>query len=90
MSSFSANFYFWVTFSFNMSVLLGEASELNSTVSALQQQLYEACKSLSDLEESRLFLEKDISCKTNSLLIDREKCMTHHTCYPSVTVLSGY
>uniref|UniRef100_A0A8C1CAP8 Tektin n=1 Tax=Cyprinus carpio carpio TaxID=630221 RepID=A0A8C1CAP8_CYPCA len=64
--------------------LLGEASELNSKVSALQQQLYEACKSLSDLKESRLFLEKDISCKT------KEKCMTHRTCYPSVTVLSGY
>ncbi|KAL1281731.1 hypothetical protein QQF64_000534 [Cirrhinus molitorella] len=70
--------------------LLGETAELNSTVSALQQQLHEARKSLSDLEESRLSLEKDISCKTNSLLIDREKCMTHRTRYPSVTVLSGY
>ncbi|XP_056090327.1 tektin-4 [Rhinichthys klamathensis goyatoka] len=70
--------------------LLGEASELGSTVSALQQQLYEARRSLSDLEESRLALEKDIACKTNSLLIDREKCMTHRTRYPTVTVLSGY
>lgn len=70
--------------------LLGEASKLGSTVSALQQQLYEARKSLSDLEESRLTLEKDIACKTNSLLIDREKCMTHRTRYPTVTALSGY
>ncbi|NP_001139162.1 tektin-4 [Danio rerio] len=70
--------------------LLGEASKLSNTVSALQQQLYEAQKSLSDLEESRLNLEKDIACKTNSLLIDREKCMTHRTRYPTVTVLSGY
>ncbi|XP_048051961.1 tektin-4 [Megalobrama amblycephala] len=70
--------------------LLGEASNLSSTVSALQQQLYEARKSLSDLEESRMTLEKDIACKTNSLLIDREKCMTHRTRYPTITALSGY
>ncbi|XP_073716296.1 tektin-4 [Misgurnus anguillicaudatus] len=70
--------------------LLGEVSEISSTVSALQQQLYEARRSLSDLEETRLVLEKDIACKTNSLLIDREKCMTHRTRYPTVTVLSGY
>ncbi|XP_057182725.1 tektin-4 isoform X1 [Triplophysa rosa] len=70
--------------------LLGEVSEISGTVSALQQQLYEARTSLSDLEEIRLALGKDIACKTNSLLIDREKCMTHRTRYPSVTVLSGY
>lgn len=70
--------------------LLGEVSELSGTVSALQQQLYEARRSLSDLEEIRLVLEKDIACKTNSLLIDREKCMTHRIRYPTVTVLSGY
>lgn len=46
--------------------LLGEVSEISSTVSALQQQLYEARRSLSDLEEIRLVLEKDIACKTNS------------------------
>ncbi|XP_051993757.1 tektin-4 [Xyrauchen texanus] len=70
--------------------LLGEVSELSGTASALQQQLYEARRSLSDLEESRLTLEKDIACKTNSILIDREKCMTHRTRYPTVTTLSGY
>uniref|UniRef100_A0A671PNC7 Tektin n=1 Tax=Sinocyclocheilus anshuiensis TaxID=1608454 RepID=A0A671PNC7_9TELE len=68
--------------------LLGEASELNSTVSALQQQLYEARKSFSDLEESKLSLEKDISCKTNSLLIDREKCMTLPFCHSVVWILT--
>ncbi|KAA0721859.1 Tektin-4 [Triplophysa tibetana] len=70
--------------------LLGEVSEISGTVLALQQQLYEARRSLSDLEEIRMALGKDIGCKTNSLLIDREKCMTHRTRYPTVTVLSGY
>uniref|UniRef100_A0A3Q1J4T4 Tektin n=1 Tax=Anabas testudineus TaxID=64144 RepID=A0A3Q1J4T4_ANATE len=40
-------------------------------------QLSEPRSSLSHLEESRMALEKDINCKTHSLFIDRDKCMTH-------------
>ncbi|XP_072513552.1 tektin-4 [Salminus brasiliensis] len=70
--------------------LLSELEEISSSVGVLQQQLCEARGSLAQLEDSRLMLEKDISCKTHSLLIDRDKCMTHRTRYPTVLALSGY
>ncbi|KAB0401604.1 hypothetical protein E2I00_007262, partial [Balaenoptera physalus] len=35
-------------------------------------------------------LEKDIAVKTNSLFIDRQKCMAHRTRYPTVLQLAGY
>ncbi|XP_026216367.1 tektin-4-like [Anabas testudineus] len=46
-------------------------------LTSLNQQLSEPRSSLSHLEESRMALEKDINCKTHSLFIDRDKCMTH-------------
>ncbi|KAI4886284.1 hypothetical protein NFI96_016548 [Prochilodus magdalenae] len=70
--------------------LLSEVEEISSSMSFLQQQLSEARGSLAQLEDSRLMLEKDISCKTQSLFIDRDKCMKHRTRYPTVLMLSGY
>ncbi|XP_052384762.1 tektin-4 isoform X1 [Oncorhynchus keta] len=70
--------------------LVGEAGQISQTMSSLQQQLSAARSSLSHLEESRMVLEKDIGCKTHSLLIDRDKCMSHRTRYPSIIALSGY
>uniref|UniRef100_A0A674DJ39 Tektin n=1 Tax=Salmo trutta TaxID=8032 RepID=A0A674DJ39_SALTR len=63
---------------------------ISQTMSSLQQQLSAARSSLSHLEESRMVLEKDIGCKTHSLLIDRDKCMSHRTRYPTFIALSGY
>ncbi|XP_045079339.1 tektin-4 isoform X2 [Coregonus clupeaformis] len=70
--------------------LVGEVGQISQTMSSLQQQLSAARSSLSHLEESRMALEKDIGCKTHSLLIDREKCMSHRTRYPTIIALSGY
>ncbi|KAM3622544.1 uncharacterized protein V6R79_000088 [Siganus canaliculatus] len=70
--------------------LEGEVKQLDATLSSLHQQLSEARGSLSHLEESRITLEKDINCKTHSLFIEREKCMTQRKRYPSVSTLSGY
>ncbi|XP_022064141.2 tektin-4 isoform X1 [Acanthochromis polyacanthus] len=70
--------------------LEGEVRQIEATVASLQQQLSEARGSLSHLEESRMALEKDINCKTHSLFIEREKCMTHRNRYPTISVLSGY
>uniref|UniRef100_A0A3B5AM13 Tektin n=1 Tax=Stegastes partitus TaxID=144197 RepID=A0A3B5AM13_9TELE len=67
-----------------------EVRQIDATVASLHQQLSEARGSLSHLEESRMALEKDISCKTHSLFIEREKCMTHRKRYPTVSALSGY
>uniref|UniRef100_A0A667Z8X5 Tektin n=1 Tax=Myripristis murdjan TaxID=586833 RepID=A0A667Z8X5_9TELE len=61
-----------------------------STIASLCQQLSEARGSLSRLEESRMALEKDIMCKTHSLLIDREKCMAYRQRYPTISAMLGY
>ncbi|XP_026216368.1 tektin-4-like [Anabas testudineus] len=70
--------------------LEGEVRQIDATLTSLNQQLSEARSSLSHLEESRMALEKDINCKTHSLFIDRDKCMTHRKRYPTVSTLSGY
>uniref|UniRef100_A0A3Q1K4D2 Tektin n=1 Tax=Anabas testudineus TaxID=64144 RepID=A0A3Q1K4D2_ANATE len=70
--------------------LEGEVRQIDATLTSLNQQLSEVRSSLSHLEESRMALEKDINCKTHSLFIDRDKCMTHRKRYPTVSTLSGY
>ncbi|XP_037546471.1 tektin-4 [Nematolebias whitei] len=70
--------------------LEGEARQIDATTASLSQKLSEARSSLSHLEESRMALEKDINCKTHSLFIDREKCMSHRKRYPAISVLTGY
>ncbi|XP_041641036.1 tektin-4 [Cheilinus undulatus] len=70
--------------------LEGEVQQIDATLASLHQQLSEARASLAHLEESRVTTEKDITCKTHSLFIERNKCMTHRKRYPTVTTLSGY
>ncbi|KAJ8390658.1 hypothetical protein AAFF_G00100380 [Aldrovandia affinis] len=70
--------------------LVDEVGEITCTMEALQVKLAEARRSLSDLEDTRMTLQKDISCKTHSLMIDAEKCMTHRARYPTALTLSGY
>ncbi|GAA6233578.1 tektin-4-like [Lates japonicus] len=70
--------------------LEGEVRQIDATLASLHQQLSEARGSLSHLEESRMTLEKDINCKTHSLFIERDKCMTRRKRYPTISMLSGY
>ncbi|KAM5228205.1 tektin-4 isoform 2-T2 [Ctenodactylus gundi] len=70
--------------------LLCEVEELNLSLAALRAKLQEAEQALRNLEDTRMALEKDIAVKTNSLFIDRQKCMVHRTRYPSVLQLAGY
>ncbi|XP_054636434.1 tektin-4 [Dunckerocampus dactyliophorus] len=67
-----------------------EVKQIGATLESLQQQLSDARRSLSQLEESRMALEKDIMCKGHSLFIEREKCMTQRKLYPTISTLSGY
>ncbi|XP_061737258.1 tektin-4 [Nerophis ophidion] len=67
-----------------------EARQINATLASLQQELSDARRSLSHLEETRMALEKDIMCKANTLFIEREKCMTQRKLYPTISTLSGY
>ncbi|XP_019504026.1 PREDICTED: tektin-4-like isoform X2 [Hipposideros armiger] len=70
--------------------LVSEVEELNMSLMALREKLLEAEQSLRNLEDTRMSLEKDIAVKTNSLFIDRQKCMTHRARYPTILQLAGY
>lgn len=70
--------------------LVSEVEELNVSLTALREKLLEAEQSLRNLEDTRMSLEKDITVKTNSLFIDRQKCMAHRTRYPTILQLTGY
>ncbi|XP_032768720.1 tektin-4 [Rattus rattus] len=70
--------------------LMSEVEELNMSLKVLKEKLQDAEQALRNLEDSRMSLEKDIAVKTNSLFIDRQKCMTHRNRYPSVLQLAGY
>ncbi|MEQ2188560.1 hypothetical protein GOODEAATRI_016320 [Goodea atripinnis] len=70
--------------------LEAEVKQIDATLESLKQKLSEARISLSHLEESRMALQKDINCKTHSLFIEREKCMTYRKRYPTISALSGY
>ncbi|KAK2112580.1 Tektin-4 [Saguinus oedipus] len=70
--------------------LMSEVEELNMSLAALREKLLEAEQSLRNLEDTRMSLEKDITSMTNSLFIDRQKCMAHRTRYPTILQLAGY
>lgn len=70
--------------------LASEVEELNTSLAALKEKLLEAEQSLRNLEDTRMSLEKDIAVKTNSLFIDRQKCMAHRAHYPTTLQLAGY
>lgn len=70
--------------------LVGEVHQIAQSVDALMQKLNDAEHALKDLQDNRMSLEKEISIKKNSLFIDKDKCMTHRTRYPSTLKLQGY
>ncbi|XP_036595624.1 tektin-4 isoform X2 [Trichosurus vulpecula] len=70
--------------------LTSEVEELNMSIQALKDKLLESEQALRNLEDTRMILEKEISVKANSLLIDRQKCMAHRTRYPTILRLAGY
>ncbi|NXC50494.1 TEKT4 protein, partial [Penelope pileata] len=70
--------------------LISEVEELTETIESLKKKLLEAEQSLRNLEDTRMNLEKEIAVKTNSIFIDRKKCMAHRTRYPTALKLAGY
>ncbi len=63
--------------------LMEEVSELHQCIKHLEDKLQEANHSLEDLRRNKERLEQNIKVKNNSLLIDRQKCMSlrRHFCY---------
>ncbi|KAH0631765.1 hypothetical protein JD844_019536 [Phrynosoma platyrhinos] len=70
--------------------LISEVEELTESIEALKKKLLDSEQALRNLEDSRMNLEKEIAVKTNSIFIDRQKCMAHRARYPTVLRLSGY
>ena len=64
--------------------------EITESIEKLKLGLAEAERALSQLEDTRMALEKEIAIKTNSIFIDHDKCMTVRTRYPTVIKLTGY
>ncbi|NWU93300.1 TEKT4 protein, partial [Upupa epops] len=70
--------------------LIGEAEELTESIESLKKKLLECEQTLRNLEDTRMDLEREIAVKTNSIFIDKQKCLTHRTRYPVVFKLAGY
>ncbi|KAG8506369.1 Tektin-4 [Galemys pyrenaicus] len=70
--------------------LASEVEELHASLAALKEQLLGAEQALRNLEDTRMSLEKDIAVRTNSLFVDRQKCLARRAHYPSVLQLAGY
>ncbi|NXN33000.1 TEKT4 protein, partial [Nycticryphes semicollaris] len=70
--------------------LVSEVEELTESIKSLKKKLLESEQSLRNLEDTRMNLEKEIAVKTNSIFIDKQKCMAHRTRYPVVFKLAGY
>jgi len=67
-----------------------EVHELSQSIEALMKRLTEAEETLRSLQDQRMTIEKDISNKTNTIFIDREKAVPHRTRYPPMSKLQGY
>ena len=72
------------------SKLLEEVSELSQCLKHLEDKLQEANSALQDLLKNKERLEKNIKVKANSLLIDRQKCMSLRRHFPYNVVSTRY
>ncbi|NXI43980.1 TEKT4 protein, partial [Galbula dea] len=70
--------------------LIGEVEELTESIESLKKKLLESEHSLRNLEDTRMNLEKEIAVKSNSIFIDRQKCLAHRARYPAAAKLAGY
>lgn len=70
--------------------LVGEVHEIAQSVDALQAQLDNSNNNLKSLMDDRLKLEEECRMKRNSIFIDKNKCVTHRTSYPTTMRLLGY
>ncbi|XP_006812879.1 tektin-4-like [Saccoglossus kowalevskii] len=70
--------------------LIGEVGEIQQSIDNLTQRLADSEASLKDLMDTRMTLEKEITVKKNSLFVDKDKCMTTRTRYPTTSKLVGY
>jgi len=72
------------------SKLLEEVNELMNCIKHLEDKLQEANHALQDLLKNKERLEHNIKVKANSLLIDRQKCMSLRRHFPYSVVTTKY
>ncbi|NWV12280.1 TEKT4 protein, partial [Ptilonorhynchus violaceus] len=70
--------------------LVSEVEELTVFLEALKRKLMEAEQNLKNLEETRMKLEKEIAVKSNSIFIDRHKCLGYRLRYPVDLEVASY
>ncbi|NXA04248.1 TEKT4 protein, partial [Sapayoa aenigma] len=70
--------------------LVSEVEELTVFLEALKRKLMESEQHLKELEETRMKLEKEIAVKSNSIFIDREKCLKFRLRCPVELEVASY
>ena len=70
--------------------LIDEVQLLQSSVSAMLNELDSAEAVKNDLMQTRSALEREIMLKRRTLMLDRERCMLLRSHYPSANALSGF
>ena len=70
--------------------LTEEVAELKESIKLLQLKLRESEESLGEMQSIKQKLESDIKVKSNSLLIDQQKCMSMRRTLPYNIVATRY
>ena len=66
--------------------LVEEVGQIHESVDLLQRKLADAESSHQDLLMNKSRLEHDLKIKSNSLFIDREKCLSSRKSFPVVSL----
>lgn len=70
--------------------LIDEVGSIQDGVSAMRARLNEAEAVKQELMNNRYSLEREIMFKRRSIMLDKERCMTVRSHFPSVNSLSGF
>ena len=70
--------------------LTEEVAELKESIKLLQLKLSDSNESLAEMQNIKQKLESDIKVKSNSLLIDQQKCMSMRRTLPYNIVSTRY
>jgi tektin-3 len=70
--------------------LVEEVGEIFESIDQLKAKLRESENGLQQLLRMKTALEQDLSIKSNSLHIDREKCLSLHSQFPMSPRVSSF
>lgn len=70
--------------------LIDEVKTIEESMLAMNISIQEAEETKNSLMNTRGLLEREIMLKKRTIAIDKERCMTLRSHFPSATALSGY